>query len=66
MERMLRTARGGSQKSNLRPAVETHNKYKYKRMKNTNKIAPVVTYGDVGAQMKAILQENRGKAGVYR
>lgn len=33
---------------------------------NSNEIVTVVTYDDVGAQMKAILKENRGKAAVYR
>jgi excinuclease UvrABC nuclease subunit len=32
---------------------------------NTNEIDSVVTYNDVGAQMKSILKDNRGKSGVY-
>jgi hypothetical protein len=32
---------------------------------NSNKIDPVVTYNDAGAEMKSILSDNRGKSGVY-
>ena len=42
------------------------NKNKNMQNSNSNEIVTVVTYDDVGAQMKAILKENRGKAAVYR
>lgn len=41
---------------------------KNKNMKNSNsnEIVTVVTYDDVGAQMRSILKDNRGKSGIYR
>lgn len=35
------------------------------RLRPTNKIDPVVTYNDAGAEMKSIRMDTRGKSGVY-